>query len=355
MSKQNFNFLFTIFLVFLFFSCDLDFFLQGEEPAKNGTRISVASWNVQTFFDAITDGNEYSEFIGSSSKWSEEKYKVRIVRLCEMIALLDCDIVVFEEVEKETLAYDIANNLDFQTDRDKAYSYSCFAKEENSSIGNMVLSRYPIEKVKVHQLAVQNFSADEQPEMRPILEVNVLEDATEEDSSAKEITNRIFTLLVCHWKSKSGGAEETEIWRNYQEELLADIISNIEDEKFLVCGDFNRELNEFLINDNEAGEDNEEIANLQLRGRSGVFPVYSPWIEATNSEYYSGAKGSYYYDNDWERIDHFFAGKDLSLIDFSAVDSGPHVTTEGIPFRYSVFSGEGYSDHLPIKCCISLN
>ena len=45
--------------------------------------------------------------------------------------------------------------------------------------------------------------------MRPIMEVNL------------DVGGRNVILFVNHWKSKSGGEEESEIWRDWQETLLA--------------------------------------------------------------------------------------------------------------------------------------
>ena len=53
------KFSFILFPLFLLFSCNLD---SVDIPSEKST-ITLATWNVQTFFDAETSGTEYSDFI----------------------------------------------------------------------------------------------------------------------------------------------------------------------------------------------------------------------------------------------------------------------------------------------------
>ena len=39
---------------------------------KNPKKISIATWNVQTFFDADFSGSEYSEYSSTKSGWNSE-------------------------------------------------------------------------------------------------------------------------------------------------------------------------------------------------------------------------------------------------------------------------------------------
>lgn len=322
---------FVFFLCLVSCGCENLSGMTGHGNLENG--ITVASWNVQTFFDGEKDGNEYSDFLSSKNGWSKAKYLERVKKLCEIIVLLDCDVVVFQEVEKETLAYDITNNLSFQVDRRKAYNYSVFAKEEDDAIGNMVLSRFPLGEMEVHQIKVEDELLGKQPDLRPMMEIPVYISKNPEE-------NQFFTLFLCHWKSKSGGKEESETWRNYQEELLADRILENGDGRFLACGDFNRDLEDFAFSEDEK--------MVFFRGRKDNVFVFSPWNKAENV-------GSYYYEGEWEKIDHFFSGENLEILSFAVENRGPHVSEEGMPYRYEIYSGLGYSDHLPIRCRIKLS
>ena len=38
--------------------------------------------------------------------------------------------------------------------------------------------------------------------------------------------------------------------------------------------------------------------------------------------------------------------------EFYTIKNGPNITSEGTPFRYNLWNGQGYSDHLPIVCTV---
>ena len=69
---------------------------EGEQErysdfsGEKKSRVSIACWNVQTFFDAVSDGNEYTDF-KNSSKWTKEKYVKRLSKLCEVMTMLNSD------------------------------------------------------------------------------------------------------------------------------------------------------------------------------------------------------------------------------------------------------------------------
>lgn len=288
------------------------------------------NWNLQTFFDANFDGNEYAEYRSPKSGWSRQRYETRLDKLASVIKQTDADIVIMEELEKEEQIQDIANRLSGSFDLKKLYSHAVFATNEGASIGCAVLSRLPIDEVTVHAMDIREECR--QPSMRPIISLRVL---------SKE---RELTIFVNHWKSKSGGAEESEIWRKRQEKLLADLILQAKkDGAVLAVGDFNKEISEFDINISSGDE-----KNVILHGAEEV-KVYSPWIGNSGE---IQKTGSYWYKNHWERIDHFFACGAIELTDFRTETEGEWADSEGHPLRYQIWSGRGYSDHLPITCTV---
>ena len=146
---------------------------------------------------------------------------------------LNPDIFVMEEIENEAVVQDIANVLAGGAwDNKKNGRYVCFAKESGSAIGCAVFSRYELESLRTHSIDIRT-QAEDQPLMRPLMQVSV------------NTGNQIIELFVNHWKSKSGGEEETEIWSDWQELLLGERAGNvIRDEKIeelliIRCGDFN--------------------------------------------------------------------------------------------------------------------
>lgn len=335
---------------------------QNFPIAKNPSgseSIRIATWNVQTFFDAVNDGIEYSEF-QKSDKWTQKAYEARLSKLCDGLKKLDAEVYVLEEIENERIIYDITNRLAGDVwYKDKKLNYALFAKDDESSIGCAVLSRLPLICATVHSLDIRT-EKNKQPAMRPLIKVTVTKN------------DRELTLFVNHWKSKSGGEEKTEVWRNWQESLLAKNILQIGDCTAISCGDFNRDIYDFATvgTTDEAAEaaTSEQIspsgnsspsprpANVLLRtaffGTAQTVAAYSPWLDDT-AALECGSEGSYYFQESWERIDHFFATGNATISDFIVATDSPFAQTDGTPDRYTLFNGRGCSDHLPLVCTVS--
>lgn len=327
---KNYGWIFLWLFSFSVLSCTSSCSVGNESPMSGKSedfRVSVVNWNVQTFFDAETDGNEYSEFL-SNAKWSRDKYLERLLRLCETITVLGADVYVFEEIENEGILYDISNQLAGSSwDSKKIWSYGCFSRDEGSSIGCGILSRYPLLDVKSHSIDVRTQTGT-QPSMRPLLEATI------------KMDEKALTIFACHWKSKSGGEDETEIWRDWQEYVVAEKLAGIQN-PVLVCGDLNRDILDFA-----APQSNQIV----LRGSKNIL-VYSPWLLEDGS--FSTETGSYYFDGKWERIDNFFLFGEGKITGFRVKAQEPWIKENGTPASFKIGSGEGYSDHLPIMCLVS--
>ena len=338
---------------------------------------SLVSWNVQTFFDAVTEGCEYAEF-KKGGNWNEEKYIERLKRLCSVIKELDADVYAFQEVENEAVLHDICNMLAGASwDFSKSWNYSCFSKPEGSAIGCAVLSRFEISEMTVHALDVRS-QKQKQPSMRYLMQVKLNLGAAgrliskeklnsvgefnpaEELNSAGEINSAEgeFILMVNHWKSKSGGAEKTEIWRDWQESVLASRLIELELNgggrlPVIACGDFNRDAREFLYC---SALNSGCLKNVVLKaaglGRKNCIAVYSPWFTEDGS--LSFETGSYYYKDSWEYIDQIFCNDRVCIDSFEPYAKSPLLTTGGIPFSYKIYTGKGYADHLPLKCKVKI-
>jgi hypothetical protein len=74
---------------------------------------------------------------------------------------------------------------------------------------------------------------------------------------------------------------------------------------------------------------------------------YSPWFESEH-------RGSYFYKNGWETIDHFlftstlFDDRGFEFAEFQAVSLPFMVDDRGRPLKWVSGSMSGYSDHLPL-------
>ena len=321
-------------------------FVSGS-CASESRSVRIISWNVQTFFDAHTCGTEYKEFRVSGGAWNREKYERRLENLCGFIKEHPADIYVFEEVENEAVLQDIVNLCaGFSVfSQSQSQLQTVFAADRDGSLGIAVLSRLPIREAAVHQIgisalvdaqgALQRVS---QPQLRPLLELHA------------EKGGRPFVLFACHWKSKSGGAHKSELWRDLQEGLLArrirEVSSTYLSAPLIVCGDFNRALEEFGIEEDAAKGKAVRFAYDLQAEKTGAQKKYAHLLSAW---FIGGGPGSYYFRETWEKIDHFFYNEFVFAPIFSVLDSGPHTQPGGIPFRYDLYKGTGYSDHLPLS------
>ncbi len=179
--------------------------ISGSCSLESGKGVSVMNWNVQTFFDGVFDGNEYRDFRDSSHGWNTDKYAVRLKRLAGVIRKLDCDIVVLEELEKETQLYDISNALASDFNSARNWSYGFFAKEKDASIGTGIISRLEICEATVHGIRKAGLK---QPSLRPVIKCVLKKDDAE------------FVLFANHWKSKSGDSESSAFWRGGRKDFL---------------------------------------------------------------------------------------------------------------------------------------
>lgn len=319
--------IFLPFFAFAFFlaSCSLE--------NANAQNLKIANWNIQCFFDATKDGTEYSEF-KKSKNWNRTIYETRLDKLCDSIRKINADIFVLEEIENHAVVVDISNRLqDMSFSQRKKYNYAVFAKNPGDAIGIAVLSKLPILESTVHNIDIRNLE-EKQPSMRPILKVKV------------KTKNDALTIFANHWKSKSGGAEKTEIWRNFQESHLQSLIgqSLMQNEKIIACGDFNRDISEFFCEGGKVFLRNHDFEKSEIC-------LVSPWFLQSDDNNELVNPGSYYYNNKFERIDHFFVSENLNIAEFAPL-SGEWCSDEGIPYKFQIYSGKGYSDHLPIQLII---
>lgn len=309
----------------LVISCGCDCSAAGQSPQ----RIRIATWNTQLMFDGIDDGSEFSEYSIANNRWSAQKYEIRLARLCDGLILCGTvsgmgpntapDIIVLQEIENERIVYDLCNRLPQRN----GHRYGAFVPPAaGSAFGSAVLSRYPVIEVTAH-------SADCGPVIvRPVMEVAI------------DVQGTLLTVFAVHWKSKAGADEGTET-RRIQERLLVERMKILDKEHpgalYIVCGDFNQMPHEFSLLDGYAN--------------SWSLPVEKQALPLD---------GTYWYNDGWEAIDHFFCpsrlcdGLNPDIEQITLVAREPLLNAQGIPARYELYSGRGYSDHLPLVLTLRL-
>jgi len=316
---------------------------------EGGSSIFLMSWNVQNLFDDVDNGSEYYEFDPSNGDWNNDLFNRKAAALSEVISVSAAggpDIVLLQEIENEN-ALSLLNDGYLKL---SDYKYMVFLPTENSAVGCGVLSRFPILSVKNHSVNFRGKTAG-----RNISEIDF--DVEGYDAGLKVFLN--------HWKSKLGGAAETEPSRMASAGLLNSLISRISavqtDLLIIAAGDFNESHDEYARINRDymtaimpfSEEDGWLDFNMLLfldtaadmNGAGGL--LYNPWTEA-------GLNGSYYYDGNWETIDQFFLnaaafdGGGLEYAGFSTVALEFNMRSDGTPMRWQSSTGDGCSDHFPI-------
>ncbi|WP_461247837.1 endonuclease/exonuclease/phosphatase family protein, partial [Treponema sp. R6D11] len=284
---------------------------KAEKPtlsAEPGT-LTLMTWNVQNLFDGVDNGNEYDEFLNSAG-WSTEKYKGKVNTISTAIASLNPppDIIMFQEIESLVTIHDVGEALP------GGYAYSHFAKNPSASLGVGIISRFPLAEPKAHSITIGDETTP-----RPVLEVRIQ-------------TEKEFVVFVCHWKSKLGGDDNTESVRRASARVILRRIRELWEEEpdigIIVAGDLNENHNEFyrqgaqaitaLLPDDPycaqmaAGAQKDFIVlgkdkpPVPVNFPQGTIVLFSAWVRDVE-------KGSYYYKNNWETIDHFLVSKQFFI------------------------------------------
>lgn len=325
--------------------------LSGCSAQKGPERLFIMSWNVQNLFDDIDNGTEYREFDPENGTWTYDDFTRKAAALADVIAAAvpgGPDIIIFQEVENENALLHLNDNYL----KSCGYQYNLFLPTEDSAVGCAVLSRIPVVQASSHG-------------------VNALGEDAGRNISAVHLYSSVINfnmhLFVNHWKSKLGGAAETEFRRKAASSRLNQLMNAAAGEDagalLLAAGDFNESHDEFVRNsgayttaimpaDDPLSAD-EPAALLYTRSpedlcsRSGRQIFYSPWDDST-------LPGSYFYNNEWQTIDNFFLGEGFfngsgwEYDCFWVAATAFNTTESGLPLEWSVSRAAGCSDHLPV-------
>ncbi|MCB9006710.1 MAG: lamin tail domain-containing protein [Ardenticatenaceae bacterium] len=209
-------------------------------PALAENQISIASFNMENYFDLIDDTGDEAEPKPLELELSLKQQKLAAA----LTQTLNCPtLVAVQEVEKGTLLDELAQlaapGCGF------TYSVTHLESADVRGIDVALLSNPNSVNVQSAQLmqtctALETAVQDSRLECpagqaalfsRPPLQVELL------------VAERPFTLIVNHFKSKRGGEAETAPWRlaqaNHVAGLVSDILANDAAANAIVLGDFN--------------------------------------------------------------------------------------------------------------------
>jgi len=327
------------------------FILAVSLKANNFT---VASYNVENFFDLVNDNNEYNEFIpNTNTQWNEKNFNIKLNNLLKVINDLDADIIALQEIENRELMQILMKKL-------PQYSYYSFIKYPQSPIGIGILSKIKIKDNK-------NLDVKFRTKLfRPILETTFVYENAE------------FKIFNNHWPSKSS-AESYRI--KYAKNLQERLEKLPKDYDYILIGDFNSNYNESQTFKNNQRLDNtrgitgiNQILNTTLDDQfvtiNNILEIekrvhYNLWLDLPSNERFS-----YKFKSQNNTPDNIllapalFDTKRISYIQNSFQVFKPnYLYQNNVINRWQVeenklniiHKGIGFSDHLPIYAKFSTN
>ncbi len=313
--------------------------------------ITILSYNCENLFDDVDNGTEYAAYDPGLGEWNANLYYLKLKNIAEVILCSTRrgpDIIALQEIENEHVLTDLRDT--FLTG--KGYRTIVTPDSAESAVRCGFISRFPVSYVRIHSVSIDGKTAG-----RSILETGF------------SIDSATLILFNNHWKSKSGGAEETEPQRveaaGYIKNRISQLLEESPNADIIILGDLNENVDEFERVNNAyqtalimEGEDvppaylaksisvTFDVEALSPPGTAA--PVfYSPWGELPG-------KGSYMYNSSWETIDHFlltaslFDSGGFSYSSFEVIEEDFMVNDRGVPLRWNSDLQQGYSDHLPI-------
>ena len=327
---------------------------------NSGATLTVVSYNVQNLYDATDDGGEYREF-SAAGGWNEALYTAKLRAIASALrgaVPAGADLVALQEVEHAGAARRLVN---LELSR-QGYRHVVWLPDPRSATGPVVLSKLPVRRVG----ALWVEGSPEQP-LRPILEVEVaLGEAVDAPS---------LFLFNNHWKSRRGGAAETERYRRRAAALLVARLREIHAADpaadVIVAGDLNVSVDEYerrqrryvtaLMPAAAAVGTAALPVTSTVPPRAAPLALFSPWFAYRDAG--RTPAGSYRYRGTWETIDHLLLGPGLfdaagvsyAGSDRFAVISDGLLDATGGPRRF--LHGPrpgGYSDHLPLRLDLDL-
>lgn len=304
-------------LLFLFLTASIHITLAQQA-------YNVAFYNVENLFDTIDGLNDDAEFLpGSPSQWNTEKYNAKLGHIRQVMESLDFPILMGVcEIENKQVLTDLIG-------KEKRYGIVHYESPDARGIDVGLLYRQDVLKLKNSGNIRFVLPGDSMPSTRDIVWAQF------------QYKKENIYVLVNHWPSRRGGAEESAPRRLMAAQQAAHFIDSLQQSqpkaKIIFMGD---------LNDHPQDVGPQLIAsklNPQITKESGQFG------------------GSYNYKNEWEVLDHMmvssnaFEGSFCVMAKSGTIHSFPYLLTEYkgqiVPNR--TYAGTkylgGYSDHLPVS------
>ena len=291
---------------------------------------TVAFYNVENLFDTIDGPNDDAEFLPAAAKqWNTEKYNAKLQQIRQVMEALQMPIIMGVcEIENKGVLLDIIGE-------DKRYGVVHYESPDARGIDVGMLYRKDILKLKTSGYIRFTLPGDTLPTSRDIVWAKY--------AYKKE---NIF-VLVNHWPSRAGGAEQSAPRRFKAAQMAAQFIDSVQQNdpkaKIILMGDLN--------------DHPQDVAPRHVSTK------LTPLISKESNSF----GGSYNYKNEWDVLDHIMVSLNAMEGNFQVqkesgqIHSFTYLLTQYkgqiVPNR--TYAGNtylgGYSDHLPVSIQVILH
>ena len=287
---------------------------------------SIAFYNVENLFDTLNQENMDEEYLPQAEKqWNTSKYEEKLNHIRQVIEHLNYPVMMgFSEIENKGVLTDLLKHK-------KMSMYGIVHYDSEDARGIDVGLIYNKKCLKVENSNYLRFALPDAPDSktRDILYVAFL--------SKKEKIH----VLVNHWPSRRGGAEQSEPKRIAASQKAIECIDSLQrmdsNAKIIFMGDLN---------------DTPENKSALL-----IAEYLIPMITEHSGKF----KGTHQYKGNWDILDHILVSKSCFTGARSVVKNSGKInefdflleTYKGNIQPFRTFVGNkylgGYSDHLPVS------
>jgi endonuclease/exonuclease/phosphatase family metal-dependent hydrolase len=312
-------------------------------PNTSAEELYIASWNVENLFDLQRDLSVElkDDFTPDSpKKWTKERLGIKLTNLSEAISKMNAgkgpDVLGLCEVENRKVVEMLRDKL-----APLGRKYEIVHKESPSDRGIDTALLYD---ANVFSLADSKFHFVDADKTRDIVEAKLHRDGSD------------LFVFVNHWPSRrnpeSQRLKAAEVLRKRIDAILAaDPKADI-----VMVGDFN-----------------DEPDNISLRDHLRATPSKDKLVDGalfnSTASLAADKKGTFFYENEWELIDHIIVSPGLlDEVGFQLKDGSterivrpelmyqpPYPKALARPstsYSKNSFHKNGYSDHIALGCVI---
>lgn len=298
----------------------------GAHPTESDT-LKVMWYNVENLFDCQDDTlKDDNQFLPDGEmRWTHNRYLKKLTSLSQVIAAVGNghlpDVIGMCEVENQNVLFDLIRRSPLKT---VGYRF-CITQSPDERGINVAFLYRPERFIVIQEEEIVVDSIDKPT--RNILHLTGI------------IPNQdTIDLYLCHFPSRSGGRKKTETYRLRAATLLKRSICHIQEttvqeRNIIVMGDFNDFPHNRAIK--------EIIQAHSPRNNNPILPQH------LYNLIYHKEKGSYFYQGNWNKLDHIFVTGNL-------LDKGNSVYTSEedtriVTFPFLLEYHERYGEHIPLR------